>query len=49
MISDRIDRIDVEDLIKDFRVVDIEAFSSYLKEIWRVKNFITIGFSSKKR
>jgi len=32
-----IDKIDVEDLIKDFRVLDIEAFSSYLKEVWRVK------------
>lgn len=48
MISDRIDKIDVEDLIKDFRVVDIEAFSSYLKEIWRVKNFITLGSGSEK-
>ena len=34
-----IDKIDVEDLIKDFRVLDIEAFSSYLKEVWRVKLF----------
>ena len=31
-----VEKIDVEDLIKDFRVVDIEAFSSYLKEVWRV-------------
>jgi len=37
MISDKIEKIDVEDLIKDFRVVDIEAFSSYLKEVWRVR------------
>ena len=31
-----IEKIDVEDLIKDFRVLDIDAFSSYLKEVWRV-------------
>jgi hypothetical protein len=31
-----IEKIDVEDLIKDFRVLDIEAFISYLKEVWRV-------------
>lgn len=36
MINNKIEKIDVEDLIKDFRVVDIEAFSSYLKEVWRV-------------
>ena len=35
---EKIDKIDVEDLIKDFRVMDIDAFSSYLKEVWRVKN-----------
>lgn len=34
--SDKIDKIDVEDLIKDFRVMDVDAFSSYLKEVWRV-------------
>lgn len=32
-----LDKIDVEDLIKDFRVVNIDAFSAYLKEVWRVK------------
>jgi len=34
--TEKIDKIDVEDLIKDFRIIDIDAFSSYLKEIWRV-------------
>jgi len=34
--SEKIDKIDVEDLIKDFRVVNIDAFSAYLKEVWRV-------------
>jgi hypothetical protein len=36
MINNKIEKIDVEDLIKDFRVVDIEAFSAYLKDVWRV-------------
>ena len=40
MLNNKIEKIDVEDLIKDFRVVDIEAFSSYLKEVWRVKSYI---------
>lgn len=37
MSISKLEKIDVEDLIKDFRVTDIEAFSSYLKEVWRVK------------
>ncbi len=36
-LVDKIDKIDAEDLIKDFRVVNIDAFSAYLKEVWRVK------------
>ena len=41
MISDKIEKIDVEDLIKDFRVLNIDEFSSYLKEIWKVKLLYT--------
>lgn len=33
----RNDKIDFEDLIKDFRVMNIDEFISYLKEIWKVK------------
>lgn len=33
------DKIDVEDLIKDFKVMSIDNFQSYLKEVWRVKVF----------
>jgi hypothetical protein len=33
---EKIDKIDFEDLIKDFRIVDIDEFCSYLKEIWKV-------------
>ena len=33
---ERIDKIDFEDLIKDFRVINLDDFTSYLKEIWKV-------------
>jgi len=32
-----VDKIDVEELIKDFKVLEIYTFSAYLKEVWRVK------------
>ena len=32
----KVDKIDVEDLIKDFRVTNLEMFIGYLKDIWRV-------------
>ena len=32
-----IDKIDVEDLIQDFKILNLDVFSSYLKEVWRVK------------
>ena len=31
-----VDKIDVEELIKDFKVMNIENFREYLKEVWRV-------------
>ncbi len=31
-----VDKIDVEELIKDFKVLNVSTFISYLKEIWRV-------------
>ena len=36
---EKIDKIDAEDLIKDFRITKIDEFSSYLKDVWRVKFF----------
>ena len=44
-----VDKIDVDDLIKDFKVLNIDSFSAYLKEIWRVKFKIKSGFIPKKR
>ena len=35
-----IDKIDVEDLIKDFKILNIDNFTLYLKEVWRVMNKI---------
>ena len=34
-----VDKIDVEELIKDFKVLNIENFEGYLKEVWRVSIF----------
>ena len=31
------DKIDIEELIKDFKVLNIDTFSLYLKEVWRVR------------
>jgi hypothetical protein len=33
-----IEKIDVEELIKDFKIVDINNFSAYLKELWEVRH-----------
>jgi hypothetical protein len=35
-INEKIEKIDVEDLIKDFRITKIDEFSTYLKDVWRV-------------
>jgi hypothetical protein len=34
--DNNVDKIDVEELIKDFKVMNVNNFISYLKEIWRV-------------
>ena len=54
--SDNVDKIDFEDLIKDFRIVSIDELANYLKEIWKVNKFKLyfkkinfIGFITKKR
>ena len=31
-----VDKIDFEDLIKDFKVLNLDNFISYLKEVWKV-------------
>jgi hypothetical protein len=32
-----VEKIDVEELIKDFKILNIDKFTSYLKEVWRVR------------
>ncbi len=34
--AETVDKIDVEELIKDFKVMNIDSFAEYLKEVWRV-------------
>jgi hypothetical protein len=36
--SDAVEKIDVEDLIKDFKILSIDNFQAYLKEVWRVRH-----------
>ncbi len=31
-----IDKIDVEELIKQFKVLNVDIFATYLKEVWKV-------------
>ena len=45
--SKNVDKIDVEELIKEFKVYNVQTFISYLKEIWRVF-YNNIGFSFQK-
>ena len=35
-VSMEVDKIDVEELIKDFKILNIDTFAAYLKEVWRV-------------
>lgn len=37
-ILSSVEKIDVEELIKDFKIVDINNFSAYLKELWEVRH-----------
>jgi hypothetical protein len=34
--SEVLDQIDVEELLKDFKILNIDSFAVYLKEVWRV-------------
>jgi hypothetical protein len=36
-ISINVEKVDVEDIVKNFKVTNIEIFTSYLKEVWLVK------------
>jgi hypothetical protein len=45
----KVDKIDVEALIKDFKVLNVDTFATYLKEVWKVNIIITPGSFTKKR
>jgi hypothetical protein len=32
-----IEKIDVDELIKEFKVLNVDIFATYLKEVWKVK------------
>jgi hypothetical protein len=34
--NESVDKIDLEELIKEFKVFNVSTFISYLKEIWKV-------------
>lgn len=38
-----VEKIDFEDLIKDFKVLSIDTFTLYLKELWKVSNRLNVG------
>ncbi len=40
-----VDKVDVEELIQEFRIMNLDSLSSYLKEVWKVFN-INIGSRS---
>lgn len=42
-----VEKIDVDDLIKDFKVLNIDNFTSYLKEVWRVWFYIKKDLSQR--
>lgn len=35
-ISIDITKIDVEETLREFKVLNVDSFTSYLKEVWRV-------------
>ena len=43
-----VDKVDVEDIIQNFRILSIDSLASYLKEVWKVI-LIYKGFSIEKR
>ena len=44
---DKVEKIDLEELIKDFKELNIEAFVLYVKSVWKVSLFLYIGSLSK--
>ena len=43
-----VDKIDVEELIKDYRVYNLEVFIGYLRDVWRVRNYLIFRIYHKE-
>lgn len=39
-----VEKIDVEETLREFKVLNIDSFTSYLKEVWRVKQINSLIF-----
>ena len=42
-VSVNVEKVDVEDIIKNFKVTNVDVFNSYLKEVWMVKEMNIIN------
>jgi hypothetical protein len=31
-----VEKVDIEELIKEFKVINVDIFATYLKEVWKV-------------
>lgn len=31
-----VEKVDIEELIKEFKVLNVDIFATYLKEVWKV-------------
>jgi hypothetical protein len=48
MITDKqIDKVDVELLTREFKVLNIDTFATYLKEVWKVIGKLTQDLSQR--
>jgi hypothetical protein len=35
--NNKVEKIDVEELLKEFKVLNVDTFATYLKEVWKVR------------
>lgn len=41
--TETVEKISVEDLIKDFKILDVDNFSIYMRDIWKVQSHNHLG------
>jgi hypothetical protein len=44
-ITDKVDKVDIEDLISGLKVIEVKALEVYLNSIWKVNKYIILVFS----